>query len=370
MQHTEQWPNGAPKAQYELQDGKRHGLHMEWHETGAKRLETTYADGEPHGPYTAWFANGLVEESGGFDRGERKGQWTQWYSNGQRRQVQNFEHGMLHGLVVRWDERSQITAQSQYVNGQVSNQGTIASLAPTAPHMTGLLATDSSSMAQVAGSYSSSLAPQMGGFPIVNQISINIAVQAKSEAIASAISESVNAPTIVTVPAKVLPEPKPVVVKPIDPQIKRTEEFRKEHPELFDTLRAVHGHIDSRMSDAGLVGCFSGAVGGLLTFIALSSMTHVGGIIAFVMAVVAAFALTIIAMQIREPKLTSSHKATVRCALEHDDIGVGAVIDALKAEKSLRYAIQVLNLLSEDWEITKLARVKSPSKKRNDRRAT
>lgn len=73
------WINGAPQAEFQVQDGVKCGKYLSWYDNGVKCAEGSYADGR------------------------RNGEWIQYHANGRKWLEPSYKQGREHGFIKEWD---------------------------------------------------------------------------------------------------------------------------------------------------------------------------------------------------------------------------------------------------------------------------
>ncbi|MFT6082500.1 MAG: hypothetical protein ACJAQZ_004580 [Planctomycetota bacterium] len=76
------WPSGQVRLKGEFQNGRREGLHEEWHENGQIEAQTAWKNGSRNGRSTHYFDNGIILSQGSYSKGYMDGHWFTNYSNG------------------------------------------------------------------------------------------------------------------------------------------------------------------------------------------------------------------------------------------------------------------------------------------------
>jgi hypothetical protein len=64
------YPNGQKQWEYQMKDGKKHGLAKGWWPSGKLSSEKYYKNGVMHGPQRAWDESGLLLGSSVWNEGE------------------------------------------------------------------------------------------------------------------------------------------------------------------------------------------------------------------------------------------------------------------------------------------------------------
>ena len=105
--------NNVPFALWQVQNGKRHGIHLTWYSNQQNELKGFYKDSSKDGKWTYWYENGQKSEEGTFKDGAESGLWTYWHKNGKKSSEGTFKDGVKDGKWTYWDG-----------NGQKSNEGT------------------------------------------------------------------------------------------------------------------------------------------------------------------------------------------------------------------------------------------------------
>jgi hypothetical protein len=105
------------------------GPHIEYYGDGLRRADGDIADAtsaaeRETGPWTWWYPNGEPREQGTLDNGRRIGTWTQWYPNGQLRSrgERAFDAAARAsprtGAWTFWHENGEIHATGIFVGGR------------------------------------------------------------------------------------------------------------------------------------------------------------------------------------------------------------------------------------------------------------
>jgi antitoxin component YwqK of YwqJK toxin-antitoxin module len=116
---TERWyENGQKEQEGTYKEGKENGLVVLWYENGQKAEETTYKGGEANGPYMSWHENGQKESEGKWKNGQQEGLVTEWYEDGQKKSEGNWENDQQEGLVTEWYEDGQKKSEGNWENGK------------------------------------------------------------------------------------------------------------------------------------------------------------------------------------------------------------------------------------------------------------
>lgn len=78
------YPNGNKRSEYELVNGRGHGLCRQWWPNGRLRKEGRFVNGEPTGVWKSWYENGVKFWEGPLVNGKPEGVWTFWDEPGRK----------------------------------------------------------------------------------------------------------------------------------------------------------------------------------------------------------------------------------------------------------------------------------------------
>ena len=76
------YEGGQKKREATFQNGKQHGLYMEWFWDGKKKKEIIFQGGNEQGPFLTWYKNGQKEYEGVFQDGKKQTPWKMWTREG------------------------------------------------------------------------------------------------------------------------------------------------------------------------------------------------------------------------------------------------------------------------------------------------
>lgn len=82
----------------EVINGKKEGLHRDWHSNGQLEEEVSYVDGKSQGLSRNWYSNGQLEAEGSYVNGKKE------------------------GIHIEWNSRGNITDKASYVDGKIDRQ--------------------------------------------------------------------------------------------------------------------------------------------------------------------------------------------------------------------------------------------------------
>ena len=111
--------NGQKSSEKNRKDGKQDGLAAEWYENGKKKLEVNYKDGKIDGLYVTWRYNGEKWIETNYKDGKENGASVQWYKNGKKYTEVNFKNGKKEGLETKWHTNGKKYTEGNYKDGEV-----------------------------------------------------------------------------------------------------------------------------------------------------------------------------------------------------------------------------------------------------------
>ncbi|PPD18187.1 MAG: hypothetical protein CTY27_02270, partial [Methylotenera sp.] len=71
--YTEQFINGGPKYEVNIQNGKKQGLEIFWYESGRIKIQTNYVDDKEDGVWNQWYENGQMKLEAHYKGGREHG---------------------------------------------------------------------------------------------------------------------------------------------------------------------------------------------------------------------------------------------------------------------------------------------------------
>ena len=76
--------NGQKKLEFNIQNGKPHGLSTQWYENGKMQAKVNNKDGKHDGLTERWYENGKKAEEVTYKEGKQSGIVLHWHENGQK----------------------------------------------------------------------------------------------------------------------------------------------------------------------------------------------------------------------------------------------------------------------------------------------
>ncbi len=139
---TENYPDGAKKAQYSLQNGvfagerieyypdgqisnRYHyskgefdGVQQDYFPDGKLKKQAIYSNGKREGLYEEWNNEGTRIYSIAFKNGQRHGPSQEWHDNGKPKLAVNFEDGLENGEKLAWNDKGVMLLSAMYRQGK------------------------------------------------------------------------------------------------------------------------------------------------------------------------------------------------------------------------------------------------------------
>ena len=106
----------------EVINGKKEGLHRDWHSNGQLEEEVSYVDGKSQGLSRNWYSNGQLRGEGSYINDISQGLYRNWHSNGQLEAEGSYVNGKKEGIHIEWNSRGNITDKASYVDGKIDRQ--------------------------------------------------------------------------------------------------------------------------------------------------------------------------------------------------------------------------------------------------------
>ena len=110
---------GRVQSLEQLQDGKKNGLSLRWHQNGQRSLEGNFSDNKSDGAWIGWHENGEKAGERNYREGVLHGPFAQSWPNGQSMMEGNYSAGNQEGVWVRWHENGQKQQEITYRGGEI-----------------------------------------------------------------------------------------------------------------------------------------------------------------------------------------------------------------------------------------------------------
>ena len=76
--------NGGKKLEFNIKNGKPHGLSTQWYENGKMQAKANNRDGKHDGLAERWYENGKKADEATYNEGKQSGIVLHWHENGQK----------------------------------------------------------------------------------------------------------------------------------------------------------------------------------------------------------------------------------------------------------------------------------------------
>ena len=119
---TQWYENGKMQAKVNNRDGKHDGLTERWYENGQKAEEATYKEGKGNGLVLHWFENGQKAEESTYKAGELDGPGVSWHENGQKEMEGKWKNGQQEGLLTAWHENGLKQMEAMFKEGELISE--------------------------------------------------------------------------------------------------------------------------------------------------------------------------------------------------------------------------------------------------------
>jgi len=97
---------------------KQHGKSKLWYDSGVLKEERSHDDnGKLHGPHTEYHAQGSKVKELNWCHGKKHGSMTEWYDNGTLQQTGEYNNGYQHGIFIEYDTQGNKRLETHYLNG-------------------------------------------------------------------------------------------------------------------------------------------------------------------------------------------------------------------------------------------------------------
>jgi len=118
---TEEYPNGALKAKWEVTVSKegehKNGVSEEFWENKRPKSIVNFVDDKEHGVYRAYHMNGKMEAEIYFIEGNMHGEFKEWYDNGNKKRFAKYKNGKLNGNLKTWESNGNLVGSAKFSDG-------------------------------------------------------------------------------------------------------------------------------------------------------------------------------------------------------------------------------------------------------------
>ena len=113
------FPNGQPRYDANIVNGKPHGIVTIYHNNGQALFAAPYRKGIQQGVEKNWHPDGQLQFSINYENGRRHGKMTSWRRDGSRQMDIFFVQGKIHGPFIVYEEDGQKSAHRIYHEGKL-----------------------------------------------------------------------------------------------------------------------------------------------------------------------------------------------------------------------------------------------------------
>jgi antitoxin component YwqK of YwqJK toxin-antitoxin module len=101
-----------------VEDGKKEGKWVGYHDDGDLRYRGNYKNGKEEGEWVYYHDNGDLRYRGNYKNGKGDGEWVYYHENGQVSSKGNYKNGKRDGEWVYYHENGQVSMKGSYKNGE------------------------------------------------------------------------------------------------------------------------------------------------------------------------------------------------------------------------------------------------------------
>ena len=114
--------NGGKKIEFNIKNGKPHGLSTQWYENGKMQAKVNNRDGKHDGLTERWYENGQKAEESTYKAGELDGPGVSWHENGQKEMEGKWKNGQQEGLLTAWHENGLKQMEAMFKEGELISE--------------------------------------------------------------------------------------------------------------------------------------------------------------------------------------------------------------------------------------------------------